>query len=158
MDSLWQQAIVNAIDEAFDGKKGVFLDGNTEPLAEIAQLTPEQASLALPGAGNSVANQVKHLITTIAMHEAQFSGKPFPDLDWGADWDRQELSAEEWSDLVRQLAAGHQQLRRLILEPVIEQDDSFAGACVMTIAHLSYHIGQIRHAAAYAAHMEGNAS
>lgn len=157
MESTWQQAIVNAIDEAFDGKKGVFLDGDTEPLTEIARLTSEQANLELPGAGNSVANQVKHLITTIAMHEAQFSGKPFPDLDWGADWAPQQLSAEEWSDLVRQLDEGHQQLRQLILEPAMAQDDAFVGACVMTVTHLGYHIGQIRHAAAYAANMEGQA-
>lgn len=158
MDSTWQQAIVNAIDEAFEGKKGVFLDGDTEPLAELAKLTPEQASLELPGAGNSVANQVKHLITTIAMHDAQFSGKPFPDLDWGADWAPQQLTAEEWSDLVRQLEDGHQQLRRVILEPVMAQDDAFVSACIMTVTHLGYHIGQIRHAAAYASQSEGHAS
>lgn len=157
MESTWQQAIVNAIDEAFVGKKGVFLDGDTEPLAELSRLTPEQANLELPGAGNSAANQVKHLLTTIAMHGAQFNGTPYPDLDWGADWAPQQLSAEEWSDLLHQLTEGHQQLRQWILEPGVAQDEEYVGACVMTIAHLSYHIGQIRHAAAYAAQTEGGA-
>lgn len=158
MDSMWQQAVVKAIDEAFDGKSGVFLDGDTEPLAELARLTAAQANTELPGAGNSVANQVKHLLTTIVMHEAQFNGQPFPDMDWGADWNPQNLTEDEWQDLLRQLQAGHAQLRKWILEPTIEIDQDFVAGSIMTIAHLSYHIGQIRHAAAYASRNEGAAS
>lgn len=150
MTANWQQEILKAIDEVFDGKQGIFLDAETEPLPELLKLTPEQASQELPGAGNSVANQVKHLVTTIAMHKPQFMGGDYPELDWGADWDQQRLTGEEWENLLDQLREGQRDLKQWIAEPVIEQDQTYAAACIMVVTHLAFHIGQIRHAAGYA--------
>lgn len=148
----WQQEIVKTIDEAFNGNQGIFLDAGTEPLAGIRQLTAEQASRELPGAGNSVANQVQHLITTIAMHKAQFRGGEFPDMDWGSDWDSQPLTEQQWKDLVSQLEASAQNLKSWIARPSVDQDQAYASAAVMAATHLAFHIGQIQHAAGYATH------
>lgn len=146
----WQQEILKAIDEAFSGNQGIFLDAGTEPLAEIRTLTSEQACLQLPGAGNSVANQVQHLITTIAMHKAQFRGGEFPDMDWGADWDSQPLTEQQWQDILTQLDASARNLKSWIAKPAVEQDQEYAAACIMAVTHIAFHIGQIRHAAGYA--------
>ncbi len=151
----WQQEILKTIDEAFSGNQGIFLDSGTEPLAEVRTLTPEQASVQLPGAGNSVANQVQHLITTIAMHKAQFRGGEFPDMDWGADWDSQPLTGQQWQDILTQLEASAQNLKSWIAKPAVEQDQDYASAAVMAATHLAFHIGQIQHAAAYAKQAQG---
>ena len=146
----WQQEILKTIDEAFSGNQGVFLDAGTQPLAEVRQLTAAQASITLPGAGNSVANQVQHLITTIAMHKAQFRGGEYPDMDWGADWDAQPLTERQWQDTLTQLEESARNLKSWITKPAVDHDQSYASAAVMAATHLAFHIGQIQHAAAYA--------
>ena len=146
----WQQEILKTIDEAFSGNQGIFLDAGTDPLAEVRQLTAEQASINLPGAGNSVANQVLHLITTIAMHKAQFRGGDYPDMDWGADWDAQPLAEQQWQDILAQLEGSARNLKSWIAKPAVDQDQNYASAAVMAATHLAFHIGQIQHAAAYA--------
>lgn len=153
MNPNWQQEVIKAIDEAFSGNQGIFLDAGTEPLHELRELTAEQASRELPGAGNSVANQVQHLITTIAMHKAQFRGGDYPDMDWGADWDSQPLTEQQWQDILTQLEGAARNLKSWIAKPTVDQDQSYASAAVMTITHLAFHIGQIQHAAAYAKHV-----
>ena len=152
MEANWQQEILKAIDEAFTGNQGIFLDQGTAPLGELRNLTAIQASTELPGAGNSVANQVKHLITTIAMHKAQFRGGEYPDMDWGADWDLNPLTEQQWNDLVTQLEAAAQNLRSWIAKPTMDQPEEYASAAVMAATHLAFHIGQIQHAAGYARH------
>lgn len=146
----WQQEIIRAIDESLIGKQGVYLDSETEPITELRALTPEQATLVLPGAGNAVANQVMHLLTTIAMHEAQFMGGAYPDLDWGADWDQQSLNGDAWHKLLDRLEDAVADLKTWIIAPAIEQNQEYAAASIMVVAHLAYHFGQIRHAAGYA--------
>lgn len=150
METNWQQEILKVIEEAFNGNQGVFLDEGTTPLNELCKLTAAQASTELPGAGNSVANQVKHLITSIAMHKAQFRGGEYPDMDWGADWDAQPLTDQQWKDLVDQLDASAKNLRSWIAKPAVEQNQEYASAAVMAATHLAFHIGQIQHAAGYA--------
>lgn len=146
----WQQEILKAIDEASNGNRGVFLDAGTEPFSELRQLTAEQASMQLPGAGNSVANQVRHLITTITMHKPQFMGGEFPNLDWSDDWSEQMLSDTEWQQMLDELEGLHGNLKAWIAEPALAQNQDYATACIMAATHLAFHIGQIQHAAAYA--------
>lgn len=150
MTTNWQQGILKTIDEAFNGNQGVFLDAGTDPFSELRQLTAKQASTDLPGAGNSVANQVRHLITSITMHQPQFMGGEFPNLDWSADWSQQQLTDAEWQQLLNELEALQGNLKGWIAEPAIEQDQEYATACIMAATHLAFHIGQIQHAAAYA--------
>lgn len=150
VEANWQQEIVKSIDEAFNGNQGIFLDQGTEPLSQLKTLTAAQASTELPGAGNSVANQVKHLITTIAMHKAQFRGGEYPDMDWGADWDSHPLTQQQWQDLLEQMDESARNLQSWIAKPSVEQDQAYASAAVMAATHLAFHIGQIQHAAGYA--------
>lgn len=150
MAANWQQEIIKSINEAFNGNQGVFLDEGTAPLTELRALTAAQASTELPGAGNSVANQVKHLITTIAMHKAQFRGGDYPNMDWGADWDSQPLTEQQWQDLVKRLDVSAQNLLSWIANPSVEQNQEYVAAAVMAATHLAFHIGQIQHAAGYA--------
>lgn len=150
MAANWQQEIIKSINEAFNGNQGVFLDKGTAPLTELRALTAAQASTELPGAGNSVANQVKHLITTIAMHKAQFRGGDYPNMDWGADWDSQPLTEQQWQDLVKRLDVSAQNLLSWIANPSVEQNQEYVAAAVMAATHLAFHIGQIQHAAGYA--------
>lgn len=150
-NELWKTAILKSIDESYDGTGGVYLDSGTNTLAELRALTGAQASTVLPGAGNSVANQVKHLLTTVEMHRPQFEGGEYPDLDWGADWDAVSLTDEEWEELVNQFAASRELLKGWVAQPTVAEDADYVAAAVMVAAHLAYHIGQIRHAAGYAA-------
>lgn len=146
----WKSAVVQVIDESYDGTGGIYLDENTDTLAELRALTGAQASKALPGAGNSVANQVKHLITAAAMHQSQFEGKGFPDLDWGADWAEESLDDSAWQALVDVFAATRDTLKRNLQNPTMDENDEYVNAAIMLAAHLPYHIGQIRHTAAWA--------
>lgn len=150
-NELWKAAILKSVDESYDGTGGVYLDSGTNTLTELRALTGEQATKVLPGAGNSVANQVKHLLTTVQMHRPQFEGGEYPDLDWGADWDTVPLTDEEWADLVNQFAATRELLKGWITQPTVAEDAEYVAAAIMVVAHMAYHIGQIRHAAGYAA-------
>ncbi len=147
----WKRNVVKAIDEAYDGTGGIYLDQNTDLLAELRKLSGAQASTVLPGAGNSVANQLRHLLTTVAMHEAQFRGTTYPDLDWGADWQPVTLGDEEWQELVEKYAATRTQLKEWVTSPSVDEDNDYIFAAIMVATHLAYHVGQIRHAASYAA-------
>ncbi|MCA9833630.1 MAG: DinB family protein [Thermomicrobiales bacterium] len=149
-NDLWKTEILKAIDESYDGTGGVYLDSGTNTLEELQSLTGNQASIVLPGAGNSVANQVKHLLTTVAIHKPQFEGGEYPDLDWGADWEATPLSDDEWQALVTTFAATREQLKNWVQNPVVAEDSAYAGAAIMVVAHLAYHIGQIRHGIGYA--------
>lgn len=152
MTTGWQPEVLKAIDEAFQGDQGVFLDRGTKPLLELRQMHAGQACAELPGAGNSVANQVRHLITTIAMHKPQFMGGDFPNLDWEADWSNDHVTDSEWQQMLDDLEGSQQALKSSVADPVIEQDQDYAAACIMVVTHVAFHIGQIRHAAAYAQH------
>ncbi len=147
----WKTHIVKAINEAYDGSGGVYLDRGTNLLAELTALNGAQASTVLPGAGNSVANQIRHLLTTVKMHEPQFNGGDYPELDWGADWAEVTLGDNEWQELVATFAATREQLIRWVISPTVEENEEYAGAAVMVATHHAYHVGQIRHAAGYAA-------
>lgn len=151
-NELWKTAILKSIDESYDGTGSVYLDSGTNPLTELRALTGAQASMVLPGAGNSVANQVKHLLTTVEMHRPQFEGGDYPELDWEADWDTVSLGDDEWEALVNQFAATRELFRGWIAQPTVAEDADYVGAAVMAAAHLAYHIGQIRHAIGYVAH------
>jgi hypothetical protein len=148
----WKMNVMKAIDEAYDGTGGIYLDPNTDLLAELRNLSGAQASTVLPGAGNSVANQLRHLLTTVAMHEAQFRGTPYPELDWGADWQPTALSDAEWHELVEKYAATRAQLKDWVTSPSVDEDNDYIFSAIMVATHLAYHVGQIRHTAAYAAH------
>ena len=148
----WKENVVKAIDEAYDGTGRIYLDQGTDLLAELKNLSGEQASTVLPGAGNSVANQLRHLLTTVAMHEAQFRGTPYPELDWGADWQPVSLSDEEWQALIDQYAATREQLKEWVTSPSVDEDNDYIFSAIMVATHLAYHVGQIRHTASYAAH------
>lgn len=147
--SNWQQEVVKAIDESFTGGQGIFLDQGTDPLTELRALSSEQASREIPGAGNSVANQVKHLLTTIAMHRPQFMGGEYPDLDWNADWLSQHLTDDAWQQLIDDLERSKENLKGWIAAPANEQNQEYASACIMVVTHLAFHIGQIQHASGY---------
>ena len=147
----WKKHIVNAINEAYDGTGGIYLDSGTNLLAELGALNGTQASTVLPGAGNSVANQVRHLLTTVRMHEPQFNGGDYPELDWGADWSEIDLSDPEWQELVKTFAATRETLIGWVTSPTVEENDDYVGAALMVATHHAYHVGQIRHAAGYAA-------
>lgn len=149
-NDLWKTEILKAIDESYDGTGGVYLDSGTNTLDELKSLSGLQAGTVLPGAGNSAANQIKHLLTTVSMHKPQFEGGAYPELDWGADWDTTDLSDDDWQTIVDQFSATRDQLKRWIQNPVVAEDNAYAASAIMVVAHLSYHIGQIRHAVAYA--------
>lgn len=147
----WKDAILKVIDESYDGTGGIYLDSATDTLAELRALSGAQASTMIPGAGNSVANQVKHLITSAKMHEIMLAGEAFPELDWGADWAESTLTDDEWQDLLNHYAASRDALKRQV-NAIADDNDAVAEGAVMLASHLPYHIGQIRHAAAYAKH------
>lgn len=149
-NSMWKAAIIQMIDDTFAGNGGLYLDQGTDTIAELRALTGAQASAELPGTGNSVANQVKHLLTAAKTHLSQFAGTGFPDLDWGADWEAQQLSDDDWASLVDEYAATQQALKDALTTPAMEENEEYAGAAIMLTAHHAYHTGQIRHAAAYA--------
>lgn len=150
-NEVWKTQIVKAIDDAYDGTGGVYLDPNTNIIAELKALTGEQASTVLPGAGNSVVNQIRHLLITVDAHEPQFTGGETPDLDWGSEWAETRVTDAEWQALVREYEETHARFTSWISEPSVDEDDAFAAAAVMAATHMAYHAGQIRHATAYAA-------
>lgn len=150
-NDMWKTNVMKAIDEAYDGTGGIYLDQGTDLLSELKAMSGEQASAVLPGAGNSVANQLRHLLTTVAMHEAQFCGTAYPELDWGADWQPVQLSDAEWHELVESYASTREQLKAWVTTPSVDEDNDYVYSAIMVATHLAYHVGQIRHAACYAA-------
>lgn len=150
-NDMWKTQILKAIDEAYDGTGGVYMDKGTNLVAELKALSGEQASTILPGAGNSVANQIQHLLITVDAHEPQFVGGEYPDIDWGSEWGEVHLSDDQWQAMVNEYEATHAKFTSWISEPTVAEDEAYAAAAVMAAAHMAYHAGQIRHAAAYAA-------
>lgn len=151
----WKEPIINALKDAYDGSGGVYLDPGTNVVAELKSLTGAQASTILPGAGNSVVNQIRHLLITVDAHEPQFTGGNQPDLDWGSEWKDTQVTDAEWQALVAEYEETRDKFTQWISAPAVAEDDAFAAAAVMAATHMAYHTGQIRHAAAYAANHQG---
>lgn len=150
-NEVWKEQIIKVISDAYDGSGGVYLDPGTNVVAELKALNGEQASTILPGAGNSVVNQIRHLLITVDAHEPQFNGGDQPDLDWGSEWKDTRLTDAEWQALVQEYEETHAKFTTWISDPVVAEDGAFAAAAMMAASHMAYHTGQIRHAAAYAA-------
>lgn len=151
----WKEQIIRVIKDAYDGSGGMYLDPGTNVVAELKALNGAQASSILPGAGNSVVNQIRHLLITVDAHEPQFNGSEQPDLDWGSEWKETQVTDAEWQALVNEYEETRAKFTQWISGPAVAEDDAFAAAAMMAASHMAYHTGQIRHAVAYAANQQG---
>ena len=61
------------------------------------------------------------------------------------------LNDEEWQALIAKYENTREQLKAWVTSPSVDEDNDYIAAAIMAATHLAYHVGQIRHAAGYAA-------
>jgi hypothetical protein len=150
---LFQRCLQMLLRELLDGPPAqaafVLNPGDPGLLASLDTLSAEAAS-ARPGAGSSVAAHVDHLRYGFELLNRWARGEdPWTDANYGASWERQQVSDEQWRALRTALAteahawvAASGQRR--------DWDDVTLTAALSSAVHLAYHVGairQIQHAA-----------
>ncbi|NJK46703.1 MAG: DinB family protein [Pleurocapsa sp. SU_196_0] len=133
-------AILTAMTSAFDGKDGDdWFNGLT---ATLDGVTPELAS-RLPAPGrSSLAAHLRHVVYTLEVVNARFSGEPL-EPDWDAAWQQPTVTAQEWTAL----RSGLEEQRRALakqIETRTEPSQRFLEEAIKNLVHLGYHIGAMR--------------
>jgi hypothetical protein len=85
---------------------------------------------------------VRHLVYTLEVVNARFSGEPL-EPDWEAAWQRPTVTADEWETLRSSLEAQRRLLNAKI-ETRTEPNQRFLVGAIKHIVHLGYHVGAIR--------------
>jgi DinB superfamily len=133
-------AILTAMTSAFDGKDGDdWFNGLNETLAGT---TAELASRSPTPGRSSLAAHVRHLVYTLEVMNARFSGEQF-EPDWEAAWQQPTVTADEWTALRSRLEEQRRALEKQI-ETRADPSQRFLEGAIKNVVHLGYHIGAMR--------------
>ena len=142
------QHFLALLDEAFDRPPTSWAHftsggGRSSYFGTLDQLNYLQAQQT--HAGNSIAAQTKHVTFVVRVAAASISGNPdSPDAEqWNQSWKLSELDSEMWERLCSELREAYSELRHVIRETSITDDDTFA-TIAGVITHVAYHLGAVR--------------
>ena len=143
-------AIKTTLGEEFDTVIGMFLDPGDTLWDSLNDLTAEQASIPIHTGSNSIAGQVNHLNFYLDVMKLYLIGEEPDRPDWSIPWKVVEVDDEQWAELKQGLR--HRQLELYALidaapDEIYANEDFLTGSYGI-VAHLAFHLGQIRHARA----------
>jgi hypothetical protein len=148
---LASHAVRTIVAEIFEGARPnaawVINPGDAGLIAWLRSLTPEQASTRR-GARSSVAAHANHLRFHLELLNRFSQGEePFSTADWTTSWQKQSVSAEEWSVLVDELARRADDWQFTLADDHEWDPVAITGA-IASAAHMAYHFGAMRQIAA----------
>lgn len=133
--------LVTILEELFETDRRYILDQNENLWATLAHIDADTASETFAHGLATIAGQVSHidfLIDAVLNHFGE-------DLDWEAAWNVGAVTDEEWADLVRRLRARYDELKAYASTHA-DWDQMMIGGAFALVAHIAYHLGQIREA------------
>jgi hypothetical protein len=141
------QALVLALDEAFDNVTGIFLDGGESLFETLATVSAAEASIPVGGKCATLAAQVAHTAFYLEVLVDRVRRGAREPADWAHIWNTvAAVDDAGWDALKQRLAVARDDARQLIDDthdwPSVQH---LAGAMGM-IAHTAYHLGEIRQA------------
>lgn len=126
-----------------EGGAFVLNGGDAGLLASLDRLSATDASASREG-GATVAAHVEHLRYGLSLMNRWAAGEnPFADANWAQSWERTSVSADEWTELRRQLRSEIDRWHDALGSPREVSGVELDGV-VGSIVHLAYHLGAIR--------------
>lgn len=142
----FKSSLLMLLAEAFgatDNPHGWFLDdGKAGLLGTIEQIDVAMANGALRPENETVASHSGHLLCLLEYFVGFERGQQ-PKMDWPGSWRYRNLDAAAWDKLRADLRANYTTLTGLI-QARTEWPEPAVGACMMLLAHVSYHVGEIK--------------
>ena len=145
--TLFREALVGLLRELVDGPPGktafIVNPGDQGILRSLARISATDAS-ARPGGRSSVAAHVQHVRYGFELLNRWAHGEePFADAEWAASWRMQEVTDDEWRELI---AALEREARGWMsaLSSRQDWDSTMVSGAMSSVAHLAYHLGAIR--------------
>ncbi len=128
---------------ALDTDSGYFMDNGSDGLLGVlSQIDAALASAARQPEHATIASHSAHVLYLIDLFIAYDNGER-PRADWAAAWQQRTVTAAEWAQLRADLRARYED----IIQRLHARSDwagQVAGAWMMLLAHVAYHVGEIR--------------
>jgi hypothetical protein len=141
MDSqLWQDALLGAMNEAFDALEGqTWYEGLLPTLEQVDAVTASRSSAV---GRSSIAAHCEHLRYVLEVMNAWARGER-PEVDWAQSWQHLTVSPEAWDDL-RSAIRDERSRLEVALHERTDWTQRFAQLAINNVAHIAYHVGAIR--------------
>lgn len=137
------QALLDALDEAFDNVHGFFLDKGTSIFETLATITAEEASQPSSANCATIATHVAHMNFYMDMTLRLARGEN-PNGDWSGIWRTvREVNADDWIGSQQKLRETYAAIRDLV-QNTPWQNQAEIGGAMGVLAHNAYHLGEIR--------------
>ncbi len=128
---------------ALDTDSGYFMDnGRDGLLGVLSEIDANTASAALKPANATIASHTTHVLYLIDLFIAYDNGER-PRADWAAAWQQRTVNAAEWAQLRADLRVRYEDIIKR-LHARSDWSGQVAGAWMMLLAHVAYHVGEIR--------------
>lgn len=141
MDSqLWQDALLGAMNEAFDALEGqAWYEGL---LPTLEHLNADMASRTSAAGRSSIAAHCEHLRYVLEVMNAWTRGER-PEIDWAQSWQHVTVTPAGW-DALRTAIRDEGNRLEVALRERSEWTQRFAQLAINNVAHIAYHVGAIR--------------
>ncbi len=135
----FRSGLQTIFEELFETEREYLLDKGEHFWATLDSIDADLASRqAAPGV-STIAAQVTHvefLIDGLVNHFGE-------QLDWGAAWQVNSVTADEWQALIAKLKDRYTEMRAFAAANE-HWDAMMIGGAFALVAHIAYHLGQIR--------------
>ncbi len=142
----FKRSLTTLLAETFgvtDSPHGFFLDdGQAGLLGTIDKVSTATANAALKPENETVASHSGHLLCLLQFFVA-FERQQSPKMDWPASWRYRNLDDAAWTALRTDLRSSYETLNALI-QTRTDWPEPAMSACMMLLAHVSYHVGEIK--------------
>ena len=137
-------AVLREIVDGTAAEAFLLNQGDRGLLASLELLSAEAASAVPAAGGATIAAHADHLRYGLGLMNRWSHGEnPFTDADYSASWRRQQVSPEQWRELLDGLRAQAQAWVAAASQPRQVSQVELTGM-IASAAHLAYHLGAIR--------------
>ena len=145
-DNDFKMPLATLLGEAFgalETDSGFFMDnGQNGLLGVLSEVDAATASAASHPKNATIASHAAHVLYVIDLFLAHEQGE-HPRADWEAAWRERAVTDSAWAKLRSDLHARYAEVMRR-LDRRTDWSGQAAGAWMMLLAHVSYHVGEIR--------------
>jgi uncharacterized damage-inducible protein DinB len=142
----FKMPLATLLGEAFgalDTDSGFFMDnGQDGLLGVLSDIESDTASASLRPQNATIASHSAHVLYVIDLFLAHEQGE-HPRADWEAAWRVRATTDAAWAQLRVDLRARYAEVMRRLNERT-DWSGRAAGSWMMLLAHVAYHVGEIR--------------
>ena len=134
--------------EAFglsDSPNGYFLDSGQDGLLGcVNQLSAETASAVQSPETLTLASHCGHVLFLLHLFTAFEQGNPPAKIDWPGSWSIFKVDEAEWNTLRADLKIAFDTVIAGLNQSPYDWPEQRVSSAMMLLAHVSFHVGQIR--------------